>query len=708
MPRLPDLSALGQRPTPQSSRQISVADVSAPDRALADLGAQGMQYATVELEKQAKEEDAKIVFDARRQLDDWERANVYDPQAGAVSKLGKDAFDLPKTLPGQFDSFAETVGKSITTQRARDAFQQITQSRREQIGGWADRHALQQKNVYDEGQFQADISSSINRAALMADAGDLNTSKAEVAIASQRAIGYLRQKGRSEEEIAKAVADINSKSTLATVNILLEKDKPLEADAYLKANAKGMNIDDLLRSQSAVGKAVDAQVGLKTAMEVVQANVAPALAPTNSSRLTNLVMNAESGGKRYGADGNLLTSPKGAKGEMQVMDATNKSPGYGVAPAKDNSPDERARVGRDYLDAMVREYGGDVPKALAAYNAGPGAVDKAVKKAAETGDRFRAVGNDDWLVYMPKETQAYVAKISGQYAEGNGAPAMPSLQALHQDVRNRIGVSSPQRYKTAIDEVNRQYADMVAAKKQTDDDSTAKAMQWLAQNGGRFSQLPASLRSAVPPKEIDSLMNYGTRVAKGDDITNPVMFQKMATDDAWVKGMTDQEFFIKTRQLSEADAEKMAMRRGSLMNKNAAAGMKPTDMDTAGVNALLNNRLQQIGVDPTPKDGDKEAMRVGAIRKHVWDTVLNAQQAAGKKFNDAEIAQVLDDLFAKSTTFQTTFLGIPTGTSSQRLMAMKASDIPSAIRDRLKADFKTHGIDATDADILGAYLRVKK
>ena len=69
------------------------------------------------------------------------------------------------------------------------------------------------------------------------------------------------------------------------------------------------------------------------------------------------VMQAESRGKRYADDGKTLTtSPKGALGEMQVMPKTITKPGFGVTPAKDKSPDEIARVGRDYLKAMLDRY----------------------------------------------------------------------------------------------------------------------------------------------------------------------------------------------------------------------------------------------------------------------------------------------------------------------------------------------------------------
>lgn len=138
------------------------------------------------------------------------------------------------------------------------------------------------------------------------------------------------------------------------------------------------------------------------------AKVNPATGPATS--IHQVVQQMESGGQRFGKDGQLLTSPKGAKGEMQVMDATNLDPGFGVRPAADNSPAERARVGRDYLDAMLKRYGGDEAQAMAAYNAGPGALDKALAKAKNEGG--------DWLRFLPEETQAYVAKGTAALRDG--------------------------------------------------------------------------------------------------------------------------------------------------------------------------------------------------------------------------------------------------------------------------------------------------
>lgn len=140
-------------------------------------------------------------------------------------------------------------------------------------------------------------------------------------------------------------------------------------------------------------------------------------APAPRTPLVDIVRNLESKGRRYDADGKLLTSRTGAEGEMQVEPGTQTDPGFGVAPAKDHSPEEIARVGRDYLAAMEQRYPGEPDKALAAYNAGPGALDAAVKAHGA-----------DWLAHMPEETQHYVALGSRELA-GHAAATDPNVVA---------------------------------------------------------------------------------------------------------------------------------------------------------------------------------------------------------------------------------------------------------------------------------------
>lgn len=73
----------------------------------------------------------------------------------------------------------------------------------------------------------------------------------------------------------------------------------------------------------------------------------------------------ESRGDTY-RKGKLLTSPVGAQGLAQFMPATAKQ--YGV----DVRSEESSVNGMiKYVSALLRQFGGDVEKAIMAYNAGP-------------------------------------------------------------------------------------------------------------------------------------------------------------------------------------------------------------------------------------------------------------------------------------------------------------------------------------------------
>jgi len=78
-------------------------------------------------------------------------------------------------------------------------------------------------------------------------------------------------------------------------------------------------------------------------------------------------------------------SSAGAIGLFQLMPATAAS--LGVDP---NDPSQNIQGGEKYLQQLLAQYGGDVSKALWAYNAGPGNVAKG-RLPAETANYIPAV-----------------------------------------------------------------------------------------------------------------------------------------------------------------------------------------------------------------------------------------------------------------------------------------------------------------------------
>jgi soluble lytic murein transglycosylase-like protein len=81
-------------------------------------------------------------------------------------------------------------------------------------------------------------------------------------------------------------------------------------------------------------------------------------------------------------------SPAGAQGLMQFMPATARS--YGIDPW---DPAQAIDGAARYVAGSLSQFGGDVAKAVAAYNAGPGAVQRhgGVPPFAETQNYVRLV-----------------------------------------------------------------------------------------------------------------------------------------------------------------------------------------------------------------------------------------------------------------------------------------------------------------------------
>lgn len=110
-------------------------------------------------------------------------------------------------------------------------------------------------------------------------------------------------------------------------------------------------------------------------------------------------------------------SPKGAMGLMQLMPQTASR--YGVSNPFD--PQENLTGGIRYLRDLLRYFGGDLPRALAAYNAGETAV----------------------LTYggLPpyRETREYVQKVLARYHPGRVLPASTGTLSIGRQEVAHVG-----------------------------------------------------------------------------------------------------------------------------------------------------------------------------------------------------------------------------------------------------------------------------
>lgn len=178
-----------------------------------------------------------------------------------------------------------------------------------------------------------------------------------------------------------------------------------------------------------------------------------AVKPVAPDETFNRMMQVESGGRQTDAQGQVLTSSKGALGVAQVMPTTAMQPGYGVPSIFDLAQkrgipvqnrdlataqqllanrDLNQEFGANYYAAMKNRFDGG-PGAVAAYNAGPGRVSQ---NMAQNQGQLN-------VAQLPQETQGYLQKV-GMPAPGQQAPRPVSPeQAAQQPMPANQGIKIP-------------------------------------------------------------------------------------------------------------------------------------------------------------------------------------------------------------------------------------------------------------------------
>ncbi|WP_105245469.1 transglycosylase SLT domain-containing protein [Psychrobacter sp. Marseille-P5312] len=224
----------------------------------------------------------------------------------------------------------------------------------------------------------------------------------------------------------------------------------------------GFLIDELgVRHANAVDLAnVNAQnnIGIRTAQSDLDAGGTPIVGGAAWGSFDALI-GPESNGRQLNSKGQPLTSSAGAIGIAQVMPETAKyvARKHGIAWDANKyktDPSYNYNLGKLYYQEQLDKYGHPA-LAYAAYNAGPGAVDKWIKKnpAMRNPD---AMGMQNFINAIPfSETKNYVAKI---HRQSNGVqvqrsvPAVPKLpKGSSKQGNSGKGIVTAQDYNVSID-----------------------------------------------------------------------------------------------------------------------------------------------------------------------------------------------------------------------------------------------------------------
>ncbi|HFD4434462.1 TPA: transglycosylase SLT domain-containing protein [Klebsiella pneumoniae] len=311
----------------------------------------------------------------------YSRYNLAEEQQ---KKLGINADGSSDQALSQFDDYAATLRQNIPQSRMEEWDRQAAITRL-QLQSTTDTHELDQHQAFKRGQYEG------NREMAIADAqtfrADTPNYQLTLARMKDNITSYGQSNGWSQELIDGEIR---------------------KTEQQMSQNATQAYIADWRTKQ------------LTSPTTFTPSDL-------SSDKVFSAMIPAESGGRQFNGNGQTLTSPAGAMGIAQVLPATAeetaKKHGMQWDPQRFMSDASyNMQIGQLYHQDLTKKYGGNQALAVAAYNAGPGAVDdwingtnKAGKNPAllRLGDPNKGeISSDQFIAGIPfSETRNYTMNV---------------------------------------------------------------------------------------------------------------------------------------------------------------------------------------------------------------------------------------------------------------------------------------------------------
>nr|WP_238874902.1 transglycosylase SLT domain-containing protein [Klebsiella quasipneumoniae] len=290
---------------------------------------------------------------------------MNSPQTGLITKQGKAALGQSDLIISNATKNAEEIAATLPDGDVRDNFMRQAQMQILSLKNQAVKYEVDQHQQYETGMQDATRKLWIQR-----ESESWDDQQAAAFARQQRIIAtssYGAARGWSREQM---LAQIESDDRGAT---------EMRAKNYAAANPTGWLNGDF---RSADGGDLDLRaVGL-----------------------------VETGGKHRNADGSIVTSPKGAQGEFQLMPSTGKelAAKRGVEYNPED-PEQHAQLARDYTGQLSKKYQSET-LAGAAYNWGMGNVDNLIAKVGDP--RKGEISMADFVKQLPAETRGWLSRYN--------------------------------------------------------------------------------------------------------------------------------------------------------------------------------------------------------------------------------------------------------------------------------------------------------
>jgi len=384
-------------------------------------------------------------------------------------------------------------------------------------------------------------------------------------------------------------------------------------------------------------------------------NFVNSVGAVNPADVFKQMQQIESGNRDYDAQGRPIQSPVGAMYKNQVMPATAANPGYGIVPARDNSPEEYNRVGQEYFQAMLKQFGGDTQKAAAAYNAGPGRVQQ----------NMRANQGEMNVAQLPRETQGYLQKLGNLVgsviptAQAAPAPQNVRAQAYPQEgvaVAGPNGVQGTQTIMGPVspEQVQQQAQNEMQGLQQYVNPNAEPAPQAAPQAQGGMDFVNPDEVAMAADKAQNYLQTQTQSINRYTEAQNDpialIQLREDSTQPDWVRksaGNRVAEMITSenNRQAAEAALPKMTPNELARVATKKSEGNSVGDwlqyllFKHVGLSDLANDKAEQLGIGHKTLPATDADGNTGMIKYSANGSPLSGINSDGTEMNKEQLAK---------------------------------------------------------------------
>lgn len=275
--------------------------------------------------------------------------------------------------------------------------------------------------------------------------------------------------------------------------------------------------------------------------------------------------------------------------------------------------------------------------------------------------------------------------------------------ALAQKAQEDFGDNLP-LLQTTLHQIEAQYQQQKAGVQFYKDNLYANVQDWMSKSGPNGG--PAV---AVPPANIFSQLTWEQQqsierqvernIAGKKTVTNQQAWyaiqQGLSSNDPAVRDMwASAPLFQYKEHLSDQDFQELAK-----MQAAARKGDPEKELShVRGVNELVNDTLNKLDIDPTPKPGSKDATKAADFRRIIQDQLTAFEKQKGHKATPEEVQKIID---------QQVRVVVEGGwfSKDKRRYQMTVDDVPKADQTKIRDALTRSGQPVTDQAVIDLYVR---